>query len=125
MQECPAASLQWNLKQLIFGELKICHLLPEEFSDDEPIFGERLGLDSIDAVEIVYLVEKNFGVAIKDSTVAKSALQSVNTLSAFIEPAPFSELIPEGMRMDLTLDRPLGETSHQTLSGRCPRPWTG
>lgn len=77
--------LTLNLKRLIFQELKINHVSPEDFVDDEPIFGDELGLDSIDAVEIVYLVEKHFGISIKDMKVARPALQSINTLAAFIE----------------------------------------
>ena len=77
--------LTLNLKHLIFQELNINHMMPEDFSDDAPIFGDELGLDSIDAVEIVYLVEKYFGVSIKDMKIARPALQSINTLAAFIE----------------------------------------
>ncbi len=77
--------LKLNLKYLIFQELKITHMAPEDFLDDEPIFSDKLGLDSIDAVEIVYLVEKYFDVSIKDMKVARPALQSIDTLAAFIE----------------------------------------
>ncbi len=85
MLELTDLPLKKNLKQLIFRELNITHVAPEQFSDDEPIFSDRLGLDSIDAVEVVYLVEKNFGVAIKDMKIGRPALQSINTLAAFIE----------------------------------------
>lgn len=78
-------TLKIKLKHLIVQELKIHHVAPEEITDDEPIFSDRLGLDSIDAVEVVYLVEKNFGVAIKDMKEARPALQSINTLAEFIE----------------------------------------
>ncbi len=74
-----------NLKQLIFQELKIAHVAPEDFSNDAPLFTDELGLDSIDAVEVVYLVEKNYGVPMKDMQEARPALQSINTLAAFIE----------------------------------------
>ena len=73
-----------KLKHLIVRELRIQDVTPEEITDDEPIFSDRLGLDSIDAVEVVYLVEKNFGVAIKDMKEARPALQSINTLADFI-----------------------------------------
>jgi acyl carrier protein len=73
-----------KLKYLIVQELRIQHLAPDDITDDEPIFSDRLGLDSIDAVEVVYLVEKNFGVAIKDMKEARPALQSINTLADFI-----------------------------------------
>ena len=79
------ARLKAELKALLVQDLRITHVRPEEITDDEPIFGERLGLDSIDAVEVVYLVEKNFGVKIKDMKEARPALQSINTLAAFIE----------------------------------------
>jgi acyl carrier protein len=85
MLEKAAVPLELNLKRLIFKELNIHHMAPEEFSNEEPIFGGALGLDSIDAVEIVYLVEKHFGVSIKDMKVARPALRSISTLAAFIE----------------------------------------
>ena len=77
--------LKAKLKALIVQDLRITHVTPEQITDDEPIFGERLGLDSIDAVEVVYLVEKNFNVKMKDMQEARPALQSINTLAAFIE----------------------------------------
>jgi acyl carrier protein len=79
------APLKAELKSLLVQDLRISHVTPEQITDDEPIFGERLGLDSIDAVEVVYLVEKNFGVTIKDMKEARPAMQSINTLAAFIE----------------------------------------
>jgi len=77
--------LKARLKTLIVEDLRITHITPEEIIDDEPIFGDKLGLDSIDAVEVVYLVEKNFGIRIKDMKEARPALQSINTLAAFIQ----------------------------------------
>lgn len=77
--------LKAKLKALLVQDLRITHVTPEQITDDEPIFGERLGLDSIDAVEVVYLVEKSFGVTIKDMKEARPAMQSINTLAAFIE----------------------------------------
>jgi acyl carrier protein len=79
------ATLKTQLKQLIVRELNIQHLSAEEITDDEPIFSDRTGLDSIDAVEVVYLVEKHFGVAMKDMKEARPALQSIVTLADFIE----------------------------------------
>ena len=73
------------LKRLIVEELNIEDVAPHEIEDDEPLFGNKLGLDSIDAVEIVFQVEKKFGVAIKDMKEGRPALQSINSLAAFIE----------------------------------------
>ena len=74
-----------KLKRLIVEELNIEDIAPQEIEDDEPLFGKKLGLDSIDAVEIVFQVEKTFGVAIKDMKEGRPALQSISTLAAFIE----------------------------------------
>jgi len=78
-------TLKTQLKQLLVQELNIQHLSAEDITDDEPIFSDRTGLDSIDAVEVVYLVEKHFGVAMKDMKEARPALQSITTLADFIE----------------------------------------
>jgi acyl carrier protein len=57
----------------------------EEISDDIPLFGpEGLGLDSIDALELVVSLEKKFGVSISNSEIAKHALASVNTICDYI-----------------------------------------
>ena len=57
----------------------------EEISDDMPLFGpEGLGLDSIDALELVVALEKKFGVSVSNSEVAKHALASVNTICEFV-----------------------------------------
>ena len=85
MSDSALILLKTKLKTLIVEDLRITHITPEEIIDDEPIFGDKLGLDSIDAVEVVYLVEKNFGIRIKDMKEARPALQSINTLAAFIE----------------------------------------
>ena len=74
-----------RLKRLIVEELNLEDVAPDEIDDNEPLFGKKLGLDSIDAVEIVFQVEKTFGVAIKDMKEGRPALQSINSLAAFIE----------------------------------------
>ncbi len=78
-------SLKEDLKKILVKELNIEDVVPEEIEDDEPLFGAKLGLDSIDAVELVFQVEKHFGVAIKNMQEGRPALQSINSLSAFIE----------------------------------------
>ena len=78
-------TLKDQLKQIIVENLNLVHVLPEEIGDDDPLFGDRFGLDSIDAVELVFQLKKHFGVVIKNQSEGRSILQSVNTIAAFIE----------------------------------------
>ena len=78
-------TIQERLKQILVVELNLEDFTPEEIDDDEPIFGGRFDLDSIDALEIVYQVEQNFGIPMKEMNEARAAFQSINTLAAFIQ----------------------------------------
>jgi acyl carrier protein len=74
-----------RLKTLIIATLNLDSVRPDEIPDDEPLIGSpRLGLDSIDALELVLALEKEFGVKIGSSEESRKALGSVNTLAAYL-----------------------------------------
>lgn len=73
-----------KLKQLIITRLKLVDLTPEMIDTDAPLFGEGLGLDSIDALELVLGLEKEFGVLIPDAEVGRKVFQSVRTMAQFV-----------------------------------------
>ena len=80
-----ADSLTHRLKTLIIATLKLDDVRPECLPDDEPLIGSpRFGLDSIDALELVLAIEKEFGVKIGSSEESRQALASVNTLAAYL-----------------------------------------
>jgi acyl carrier protein len=80
-----ADSLNAQLKQLIISTLKLDDVKPEDIPDDEPLIGSpRFGLDSIDALELVVKLEKQFGVKIGSSEESRKALESVGSLAAYI-----------------------------------------
>lgn len=74
-----------KIKELLVQELNL-DIKPEDIADDMPLFGdEGLGLDSLDAVEIVVILKKHFDINIADTEQAKKIFTSVATLVAYIE----------------------------------------
>lgn len=74
-----------RLKVLIVTTLKLEGVRPEELPEDEPLIGTpRFGLDSIDALELVLALDKEFGIKIGSSEESRQALGSVKALAAFI-----------------------------------------
>ncbi|WP_309401001.1 phosphopantetheine-binding protein [Cerasicoccus maritimus] len=79
------SELKERLKNLIIDALQLEDVTPADLDDQEPLMDSGLGLDSIDALELVVRVEKEFGIKIKNSEEAREALGSINTLATFIE----------------------------------------
>jgi acyl carrier protein len=74
-----------NLKRLIVETLNLEGTSPESIGDDEPLFGAGLGLDSVDALELMVALEKAYKVKIEANQVDRAALSSVASLARFIE----------------------------------------
>jgi len=74
-----------RLKLLIISTLKLDDVRPEDIPDDEPLIGSaRFGLDSLDALELVLAIEKEFGVKIGSSEESRQALGSILTLTTYL-----------------------------------------
>jgi len=77
--------IKQQLKQMIIEDLKLPDLRPQDIDDDAPLFEDGLGLDSLDAVELVVLIQKHFGVQIADMEEGREAFQSIAALARFVE----------------------------------------
>jgi len=78
------AEIRKLLKELLVENLSLEDIRPEDIKDDEILFGEGLGLDSLDAVEIVVLLQRNFGLEVKDMKQGREIFYSVDTLARYI-----------------------------------------
>ncbi len=76
--------LKSELKQLIIKTLRLEDINLDEIQDDAPLFREGLGLDSIDALELVVALEKTYQVVIEDEEVGKKAFASIEALADFV-----------------------------------------
>jgi len=77
--------LKKKLKELLIERLKFEDMTPEDIKDDEPLFAGGLGLDSIDALEIVVMLETEFGIKVKNESAARDNFRSVASLAQFVE----------------------------------------
>lgn len=76
--------LHRNVKQMIIDSLRIEDMSPDEIETDAPLFGEGLGLDSIDALQLVVALEKDFGVVVPDAATGTRVFASVRSMAEFI-----------------------------------------
>jgi acyl carrier protein len=74
-----------DLKKQIIDVLNLEEVTPEDIDNDAPLFGEGLGLDSIDALELIVMMEKVYGIKIKDPSAGKDIFKSINTMAAFVK----------------------------------------
>jgi len=74
-----------KLKQEIIEVLNLEDVKPEDIDNDAPLFGEGLGLDSIDALELIVLMEKNYGIKLQDPAKGKEIFKSINVMADYIQ----------------------------------------
>jgi len=79
-----SAELKQTLKKQIIDFLNLS-VKPEDIKDDEPLFGEGLGLDSIDSIELIVLLSREYGINIQDPKEGRKILVDVNTMVDYIE----------------------------------------
>jgi acyl carrier protein len=77
-------NLKETLKQQIIEALSLEDMMPADIADDIALFNDGLGLDSIDALELIVLMERNYGIKLKDPAEGREILKSVNTMAAYI-----------------------------------------
>ncbi|MEX2349725.1 MAG: phosphopantetheine-binding protein [Flavobacteriaceae bacterium] len=77
-------NLKHELKTKIIEALNLEDIAIEDINDDHPLFGDGLGLDSIDALELIVLLDKDYGIKLTDPKEGKTIFQSINTMAAYI-----------------------------------------
>ena len=77
--------LRTKLKELLIERLKFEDMTPADIADEQPLFAGGLGLDSIDALEIVVMLESEFGIKVKNESSARTYFRSVASLATFVE----------------------------------------
>ena len=76
--------LKAQLKEQILEALSLDEMKPEEIDDNAPLFGEGLGLDSIDALELIVLMEKQYGIKLSNPAEGTEVFKSINVMAEYI-----------------------------------------
>lgn len=77
--------LKRELKENIIEQMNLEDVAVEDIVDSEPLFGEGLGLDSIDALELIVMLETEYGIKIANPEEGKQIFQSIDSLAAYVE----------------------------------------
>ncbi len=78
------ADLNTELKQYIIEALNLEDMTPDDIDDEAPLFGEGLGLDSIDALELIVLMEKHYGIRLASAAEGKEIFKSIQTVADYV-----------------------------------------
>lgn len=85
MEAIDKEQLKQKLKEQIIQFLNLTDKTPEDIKDDEPLFGEGLGLDSIDSIELIVLLSREYGINIQDPKEGRKVLIDINTMADYIQ----------------------------------------
>lgn len=85
MEAIAKEQLKQKLKEQIIQFLNLTDKKPEDIKDDEPLFGEGLGLDSIDSIELIVLLSREYGISIQDPKEGRKVLVDINTMADYIQ----------------------------------------
>ncbi len=78
-------ALKQELKEKIIAVLNFEDMSPADISDNDPLFGDGLGLDSIDALELIVMMDKEYGIKLSDPKEGKQIFQSIETMAQYIQ----------------------------------------
>jgi len=79
-----STELKQQLKKQIVEFLNLTTVNPEDIKDDEPLFGEGLGLDSIDSIELIVMLSREYGINIQDPKEGRKVLMNLNTIAEYV-----------------------------------------
>lgn len=74
-----------TLKEQIIDALNLEEITPEDIENDAPLFGEGLGLDSIDALELIVILDKNYGIKLASPAEGKAIFKSIESIASYIQ----------------------------------------
>ena len=77
-------ALKKELKENIIEQLNLEDLTVEEIGDNDPLFGDGLGLDSIDALELIVMLDKDYGIKLTDPKEGKKIFESIEIMASYI-----------------------------------------
>lgn len=79
------SELKQELKERIIQQLNLEDISVEDLADDTPLFGDGLGLDSIDALELIVMLDKSYGIKLADPKEGRKVFETISTMADYIE----------------------------------------
>ena len=102
-----------GLKEQIIDALNLEEITPEDIDNEAPLFGEGLGLDSIDALELIVILDKFYGIKLANPAEGKAIFKNINTIADYIVKNRTKYWPPESPLQVWALSAPSATTCHQ------------